>query len=518
MIGKVFFVGAGPGDTGLITVKGRACIEKADVILYDRLVNFQLLHFASVSAEKVFVGKRPDHHTLSQVEINQLLVKKAREGKIVVRLKGGDPYIFGRGGEEAEECANARVPFEVIPGISSSLAVPAYAGIPLTHRDMNSSFAVITGHERPEKADTSINWSKVSTATETLIFLMGVKNLSFIVQQLVENGRSVNTPIALIRWGTLPSQQTLVGTLGDIVNKVESTGFRSPAVIVVGEVVKFREKLSWFESKPLFGKRILVTRARQQNSELLERIYELGGEGIEFPVIRIAPPSDFTELDHALQQLEVYDWVLFTSVNGVQSFFRRLTELGLDVRRMTKAQIGAIGPKTAEALREKGLHVEVLPDEYRAEALLESLRTRVKKGEHILLPRANIARKVLVEELRKGGCVVSDINTYETKIVTENVEAIISLLRKNEIDIITFTSSSTVQNFIGALALEQKEYSKLLCHTKVACIGPVTAETAQKLGVPVHSTAEEYTIEGLLKAVQKLSYHNSEKKIGRTHV
>lgn len=506
MNGKVFFVGAGPGDVGLITVKGLACIKKADVILYDRLVNSQLLHNAPIDAEKIFVGKRSDHHTLSQEQINQLIVKKAKENKIVVRLKGGDPFIFGRGGEEAEECVDCGIPFEIIPGISSSLAVPAYAGIPVTHRDLNSSFAVITGHERPEKVDTSINWSKVSTATETLIFLMGVKNLPFIVQQLVGNGRNEDTPIALVRWGTLPSQQTLVGTLKDIVNKVEETGFRSPAVIVVGEVVNLRERLSWFERKPLFGRRILVTRARHQNSGLLEKIHEMGGEGIEFPVIRIASPSDFTEFDHALQQLEVYDWVLFTSVNGVESFFRRLIELGLDVRQMAKAQIGAIGPKTAEALMEKGLRVEVLPDEYRAEALVESLRIRVKKGQHVLLPRANIARKVLVEELKKEGCVVSEVDAYETKIVTENAEAMIELLRKREIDIITFTSSSTVQNFIHALALEQEEYSKLLHHTKVVCIGPITAETAQKLGVPVHSIAETYTIDGLIEAIQKTSW------------
>jgi uroporphyrinogen III methyltransferase / synthase len=500
----VYLVGAGPGDPGLITVKGKQAIEKADVIVYDRLASPQLLQSTHPNAEKIYVGKLPDRHTLTQEEINELLVRKAKEGKVVTRLKGGDPFIFGRGGEEAERLVEEGIPFEVVPGITSAIAVPAYAGIPVTHREFSSSFAIVTGHERPEKTESSINWEKLATATETLIFLMGVSNLPFIVKQLTKYGREATTPIALIRWGTRIEQETLVGTLADIVQKVEKLNFGSPAIIIVGEVVRLREKLAWFEHKPLFGKRILVTRARSQSSELTGLITNLGGEAIEFPVIRIVEPERGELLNAALHQLAEYDWVIFTSVNGVKHFFDRIQKSQLDIRQMSKARLAAIGPKTAAALSDKGLLVKVLPEEYKAEALVEHLRPFVQAGEKILLPRADIARKVLAEELRDMGCDVTEVDAYDTQIDATNAEEIVQMLERGQIDVLTFTSSSTVRNFIQAIGSITTEMEPLLQNTQIACIGPITAKTAESLGLRVDVMAKEYTIDGLIEAIKTL--------------
>jgi uroporphyrinogen III methyltransferase/synthase len=504
MSAMVYLVGAGPGDPNLITVKGKQAIERADVIVYDRLASPQLLQNARPDAERIYVGKLPDRHTLTQDEINELLVEKAKEGNVVTRLKGGDPFIFGRGGEEAERLVDAGIPFEVVPGITSAIAVPAYAGIPVTHRDFNSSFAIVTGHERPEKTESSINWEKLATATETIIFLMGVSNLSFIVKQLTKYGRDATTPIALIRWGTRIEQETLVGTLSDIVDKVNDVRFGSPAIIIVGEVVKLREKLSWFERKPLFGKRILVTRARSQSSELTQMIDHLGGEAIEFPVIRLVEPKRGDMFNEALHHIGEYNWVIFTSVNGVKFFFDRIRKQKIDIRQMANARIAAIGPKTAAALEEKGLLVEALPDEYKAEALVEHLRPIVKQTEKILLPRADIAREVLAVELRAMGCDVTEVDAYDTKIDATNAQEIVNMFMQQQIDVLTFTSSSTVRNFVHSIRLATTDIETLLQKTQIACIGPITAKTAKELGLKVDVVAEEYTIDGLVKAVQTL--------------
>ncbi|WP_028778956.1 uroporphyrinogen-III C-methyltransferase [Shimazuella kribbensis] len=504
MSAMVYLVGAGPGDPNLITVKGRDAIKKADVIVYDRLASPQLLQNARADAERIYVGKLPDRHTLTQDEINELLVEKAKAGNIVTRLKGGDPFIFGRGGEEAERLVDEGIPFEVVPGITSAIAVPAYAGIPVTHRDFNSSFSIVTGHERPEKTESSINWEKLATATETLIFLMGVSNLSFIVKQLTKFGRDEQTPIALIRWGTRIEQETLVGTLSDIVEKVEEVNFSSPAIIIVGEVVKLREKLSWFEKKPLFGKRILVTRARSQSSELTTLIDSLGGESIEFPVIRLVEPRHGDVFDEALSKIADYHWVIFTSVNGVKFFFDRIRKQKIDIRQMANARLAAIGPKTAAALEEKGLLVEALPEEYKAEALVEHLRPLMKENEKVLLPRADIARDVLTVELREMGCEVTEVDAYDTKIDATNAQGIVKMLKQQQINVITFTSSSTVRNFIHALRLATTDIETVMQHTQIACIGPITAKTAEDLGLKVDVVAREYTIDGLVKAIQTL--------------
>ncbi|UFJ39074.1 uroporphyrinogen-III C-methyltransferase [Brevibacillus humidisoli] len=496
--GKVYLVGAGPGDPKLLTIRGLETIQEADCIVYDRLVSPRLLANARVDAEMIYCGKLPDRHTLTQEEINQVLVEKALDGKIVTRLKGGDPSIFGRVGEEAEELAKHDIPFEIVPGITSGIAAPAYAGIPVTHRDFNSSLAIVTGHERPDKTDSSINWEKLATAVGTIIFYMGVGNLPFIREQLIKYGRAPETPVALIRWGTTVEQQTVVGTLADIVEKREQAGLTNPAIIIVGEVVSLRDRLQWFEKKPLFGKRVLVTRARSQASELSEQIMELGGEAYEFPLIKMVPPKELERLDEALWKLDQFDWVIFTSVNGVNHFFKRLRELRIDIRTMT-GRLAAVGPKTAEALEAKGLTVSVLPGEFRAEGLLERLKDELKPGQSVLLPRADVAREVLPKELRERGLNVTEADTYQTVIDAENSAETAALLKEKAIHIVTFTSSSTVKNFVQAL--EGYDLQELLAGVQVACIGPITAQTARDLGLPVHIVATDSHIQGLVDAI-----------------
>ncbi|WP_232695631.1 uroporphyrinogen-III C-methyltransferase [Brevibacillus daliensis] len=493
--GYVYLVGAGPGDPKLITVRGLETIQKADCIVYDRLASPRLLAYAKPDVELIYCGKLPDRHTLTQEEINQVLVDKALEGKVVTRLKGGDPSIFGRVGEEAEELVKHDISFEIVPGITSGIAAPAYAGIPVTHRDFNSSLAIVTGHERPEKTESSINWENLATAVGTIIFYMGVGNLPFITEQLIKYGRSKDTPVALIRWGTMVDQETLVGTLGDIVEKREQAGLTNPAIIVVGEVVELRKKLQWFEKKPLFGKRVLVTRARSQSSELSEKINELGGEAFEFPLIKMVEPKGLPQLDDALSSLSTFDWVMFTSPNGVGFFFKRLRELKIDIRTLT-GKIAVVGPKTAELLEEKGLTVEVVAKEFHAEGLLESVQDLLHPGQKVLLPRADIARKTLPRQLREMGLDVTEADTYDTVVDAQNAAQAVALFEEKAIHVVTFTSSSTVKNFVDAL----KEYDlkKLLEGVTIACIGPITAQTATDLGLHVDVTASEFSITGLL--------------------
>ena len=496
--GKVYLVGAGPGDPGLLTVKGMHTIAAADIIIYDRLVSPRLLSYARFGAELIYVGKLPQRHTLKQEEINELIVQKALEGHTVVRLKGGDPYLFGRGGEEAELLVENGVSFEIVPGITSAIAVPAYAGIPVTHRDFTSSFAVITGHEDPAKHETSVAWDKLATGIGTLVFLMGVGNLPFIMQKLMEGGRAPDTPVALVRWGTRPEQATLTGQLDNIVKKVQEADFHSPAVIIVGEVVSLREKLKWFENKPLFGKRVVVTRSRSQASVLSQRIEELGGDPLEFPVIEIVPPADYTPMDRAIDGISSYHWLIFTSVNGVESFFDRLRYQQKDIRDLKGLRLCAIGPKTKEALEEKGLIVDYMPSEYRAEAIIENLKGVLKPGEKVLLPRADIARKILSETLTAMGAEVDSVEAYRTLQGAGDAVHLREMLRDKLIHIVTFTSSSTVRNFVELLGEDSKE---LLAGVTLASIGPITTSTAKKLGLKIDLEAREYTIEGLLQGI-----------------
>jgi uroporphyrinogen III methyltransferase/synthase len=502
--GKVYLVGAGPGDPKLITVKGLEALQKADAVVYDRLASPRLLKHIKPGAEKIYVGKLPDRHTLTQDKINQLLVDLALEGKVVTRLKGGDPCVFGRVGEEAELLVDHGIEFEIVPGITSAVAVPAYAGIPVTHRDYNPAFSVITGHEQPEKLDSLIHWEKLSTATETLIFLMGVAKIQYISEQLMKFGKSPQTPVALIRWGTTAKQATLIGTLATIAKQVEDADFKPPSIILIGEVVQLREKLMWFEKKPLFGKKVLVTRSRSQASELADLIDEWGGEAVEFPVIEIQAPSNIqtlNTLDSALNNLSVYHWVLFTSVNGVEYFFRRLRHLNIDIRSMHQAVIAAVGPKTAQALEDRGLQVETLPSGYQAELLLESLLPRLTAGQKVLLPRADIARKYLPEALIELGLEVTEVDVYETVQTAEGAEEIIEQLQNKEINMITFTSSSTVQNLTAIIKQFHLDPAVLLQNIDIASIGPITTQTAEDLGLQVTHRAKEATIESLVSAM-----------------
>jgi uroporphyrinogen III methyltransferase/synthase len=497
-VGKVFLVGTGPGDVKLITVKGLECIKNADAVVYDRLINTRLLSFAVPGAELIYVGKAPDRHTLKQEEINRVLIDEAKKGKVVVRLKGGDPFVFGRGGEEAQALQKEGIPFEIVPGITSAIAVPAYAGIPVTHRDFTSTFTVITGHEDPNKVESSINWDRLAADPGTLIFLMGVNNLPQIVDKLINAGKDGGTPTALVSRGTRPEQKVVSGELATIVEEVKKNNLTSPAVIIVGEVVKLREKIMWFESKPLFGKRVLVTRSREQAGVLSEKIEQLGGEALEFPAISIKPPGTYDPLDAAIRKSGSYDWIIFTSVNGVRFFFERVRQLKVDIRSLGKTKICAIGPKTAEALEEKGIIVEMIPEKFCAEAIIEKLGKKLKPGQKVLLPRADLARPILVTSLQGMGAEVEEVIAYRTTFASVDDTHIQKVIQNKGLDVITFTSSSTVQNFVSLLG---KEQVGLLKDVTIACIGPITAETAASLGLKVDVTAVDYTIDGLVEAL-----------------
>ncbi len=499
--GKVYLVGAGPGDPGLLTIKGRECISRADVVIYDFLANPVFLEHARDGAELIYVGKQGGCHTASQEEINTLIVEHARQGRIVVRLKGGDPFIFGRGGEEAEELVDAGVDFEVVPGVTSAIAVPAYAGIPLTHRDHTAAVAFITGHEDPKKEKSSIAWDKLATGAGTLVFLMGVGNLRAIADRLVEYGRSPGTPVAVIRRGTCPDQETVLGTLDTIAEVAEEAGIRPPAIIVVGEVAKLRKKLEWFERRPLFGRRIVVTRAREQASGFLERLSLLGADCVQFPTIRVVPPESWEPLDSAVKQLSRYDWALFTSVNGVKYFLERLEFLGKDVRAMGGLKIGAIGPRTAEAWTRMGIRPDLVPDEYRAEAVVEALARVGVKGGKILIPRALKAREILPEALREMGAEVDVVPAYRTIRPDDDLERVKEMFRQKELDAVTFTSSSTVSNFMEMFKGSEEALKEWMSSVAVACIGPVTAKTARGFGLKVDVTPDEYTIDSLTDAL-----------------
>jgi uroporphyrinogen III methyltransferase / synthase len=496
--GKVYLIGAGPGDPGLLTLKGKRCLEQADVVVYDYLANPRLLRFAKPAAERIYVGKQAGKHTLSQGEIGQLLVARAREGKVVARLKGGDPFIFGRGGEEAEELAGAGIPFEVVPGVTAAVAVPAYAGIPLTHRDLTSTVAFVTGHEDPTKDDTSIAWEKLATGIGTLVFFMGVGQLAEIAGKLLAHGRSPETPAAVIRWGTRAEQEVVTATLATLA--VRCQGMKPPALIVVGEVVALRDKLRWFESLPLAGKRILITRAREQASVLAQLLEAAGAEVVECPTIAFLPPESWEPLDDAIRRLEEYGWVLFTSANGVRFFWDRLLAGGKDLRCLAGKSVAAIGPATAAALQSLGVRADLVPTEFRAEALVEAIGARDIRGARMLLVRAAEAREVLPAELTRRGARIDVVPAYRTVRAAEAAEEVRELLRDRKIHVVTFASSSTVKHFFALLGPETRD---LLAGVTIAAIGPITAESAAQHGVPCQVVPEQYTIPALVAALVK---------------
>ncbi len=514
--GVVALVGAGPGDPGLITVRGRELLQRADVIVYDRLAHPFLLSYARPEAEKVYVGKASAHHAMRQEEINQLLVERALKGLQVVRLKGGDPLVFGRGGEEAQACREAGVFFEIVPGVTSAIAAPAYAGIAVTHRDAASSFVVITGHERDDasaagartagRAEGRRNWATLAHAADTLVFLMGVEALPEITARLQEHGRSPDTPVALVQWGTWPRQRTVTGTLATIQNEMKRAGITPPAVCVVGEVVKLREELRWFDTpaqRPLLGKRIAVTRAREQASSFAAALQELGAETLLFPVIRIEPIEQNQQLREALLLLPQTAWVVFTSVNAVEPVARQLHSLGWDARAFHNVRIAAIGPATAEAvLKGLGLRADFMPDEAVAEAMAAQWPEEDLRGKHVLLPRAAEARDVLPDALKAKGAMVNVVNAYRTVNEEEASAEFMAALQQGSIDAITFTASSTVHNFVRSVAgADTARLASLLQNIVLAAIGPVTAAALQQYGLQPAVVAPVHTIPGLLEAL-----------------
>lgn len=497
--GKVYLIGAGPGDPGLITVKGQACIAAADVVIYDYLAAPAHLKCAARDAELIYVGKKGGNHTLSQDGINALIVEKAKSGATVARLKGGDPFIFGRGGEEAEVLIAAGIPFEIVPGVTSAIAAPAYAGIPLTHRRFTSTLAFITGHEDPDKETSSIDWSALARGIGTLVFFMGVKNLPRIVDRLVVNGKAPDTPVALVRWGTTPRQVTVSGTLATIVERVRQAGLKAPAIIVVGQVVALRPVMKWFEHRPLLGKTIVVTRAREQASRLVDKLADLGAECIECPTIKIGPADNPQPMEKAIDRLKEYAWLVFTSVNGVKFFFACLSEKGLDTRALGRVRTAAIGPETARAMQAHGLGCDILPENYLAESVVDAFRGENMAGKRVLLPRAQEARPVIPAQLSRMGAVVDEVAAYCTRQDTSGRDLLLDRLRQGSVDMITFTSSSTARNFKALLPVE--EFADLMGQTAIAAIGPITADTASELGFDATIIADVYTISGLTEAI-----------------
>lgn len=503
MKGKVYLVGAGPGDIGLLTVKGLRFLQKAEVVVYDFHLNAQILNYINHDAEFIYAGKRGGRHTRTQDEINNILVLKAKEGKIICRLKGGDPFVFGRGGEEAEVLSKEGIEFEVVPGVSSSIAAPAYSGIPLTHRLYSSSFAVIPGYEDITKKESAIEWAKLATGAGTLVFLMAVKNVDLITQKLIENGRSPDTPVAVIRWGTRPDQRTVVGTLKNIAELVKEKDIKPPAVMVVGDVVRLRESLKWYEKKPMFGHRILVTREHLEGFEPLE---ELGAEIIEFPTIEIVPPESYDELDKSIYKIKTYDWLIFTSRNGVKYFFKRFFEKDRDIRDLKGLKICAIGTKTAKEIKKYGVKTDLIPDEFSAEGLIkliqefEGSRVQGLKGMRFLLPRAEVAREVFPGKVRELGGEIDVPVAYRTIKPESRGKRLRRFLKEGRISIATFTSAATFNNFREIMG---KDADELLKGVAVVVIGPVTAKAVENAGLHVDIMPEEATIEAMVEEIIK---------------
>jgi len=486
---KVYLVGAGPGDPELITVKGRRILESADAILYDHLAPTALLDLAPAHAERVYVGKKRSVHEFSQDEICAMLIERARRGLNVVRLKGGDPMLFGRGGEEAEALADAGIPFEIIPGITVPLGLAAYSGVPLTHRDHTSAVTFVTGHSVGQ-----IDWDRVGMS-ETLVIFMGLTEFAEISRQLIARGRSADTPAIAVRWSTRPDQETVAGTLATLPRLIAASGMKPPATIILGEVVRLRDKLNWYERLPLFGKRIVVTRARGQADALSSRLEALGATVIEFPTIEIQPASDYSRLDRAISELGAYDWLIFTSANGVRFFVERLDRSPSDFRSF-RGRICAIGPATRAAIEALHLKVDLMGKEYVAEGLLRAFASYPLDGARILLPRAAVARDLVPEQLRLRGALVDVVEAYRTVLPEATAERAPTIFAgKRKPDWITFTSSSTVQNFVSAGGAEA------LTGVRVASIGPITTRTARELGIAVDVEARQFTIDGLVEAM-----------------
>ena len=497
-------MGAGPGDPGLITVKGRDCLRRADVVVYDYLANPRLLAEAPPEAERIYVGKTRGLHHRPQEEINLLLAEHARQGKTVVRLKGGDPYVFGRGGEEALHLRGQGIAFEVVPGVTAAFAAAAYAGIPLTHRDYTTSLGLVTGHENPEKKMSRLDWEKLATGVGTLVFYMGMANLELLTRELVRHGRPPETPVAIVRWATTPCQRTLTGTLEDIVAKVRKQGFKPPAVIIVGEVVALRSHLAWFEERPLFGRRLLITRSAGQAGAFQQMLEGLGAEVVSVPTIATVAPLDWAAVDEGLMRLPDTDFLILTSTNAVEFFFDRLRATNRDLRALAGVRVVAVGPKTAAALAAHGIRADLVPNTYQAEGVVELLRGLGVKGKRILYPHAELARDLIPRDLRALGAEVDAPVLYRTVMPEHGGDELRRLFAERTLDAVVFTASSTVENFVKMVG---KDAPQLLRGVAVASIGPPTTKTAQKLGLDVHIQPASSTLDDLTAAVVEYFRH-----------
>jgi uroporphyrinogen III methyltransferase/synthase len=505
---RVYLVGAGPGDPGLITIRGKQLLERAEVVIYDYLASKKLLNHVPREAEFIYAGKRGGvKHTHTQEEINQMLIDRARSGRRVIRLKGGDPFIFGRGGEEIEELVKAGIPFEVVPGVTSATAAATYAGIPITHRQYTSTVAFVTGHEDPAKQDSNIAWDKLATGVGTIVVYMGIKNLQTIMEKLIRYGRDPHTPVAVVRWASTSEQRTVVGEIENIAEIVKKNDIKPPSLVVIGEVVNLRDTINWYEKRPLFSKRIVVTRTRDQASELVTLLENYGAECLEYPTISLEPVASYEILDQALVELETYHWLLFTSINAVEYFFKRLFALGKDVRYLKGPKIAAVGKVTAEALASRGIRADLLPKEFTGGGLAESLIKTDINDKRVLIPRALKAREILPEKLTEAGAEVTVAPVYQNVLPTSTSggqlkEELLAALREKSIDMVTFTSSSTVKNFVTLLGISTpSEIQKLMSGIGVATIGPITAKTAEQYGLHVNVQPPEYTIPALVDSI-----------------
>lgn len=498
--GTVYLVGAGPGDAGLLTVRGAELLARADVVVYDALVNPELLRLAPKNAEIIYGGKRSREHAIPQDKLNELLVAKAAEGKCVVRLKGGDPYVFGRGGEEAQELAEAGIRFEVVPGVSSSVAAPNYAGIPLTHREFCSNYMVITGHEDPTKAEQRVDWAQVAKIPGTKVIMMGTERIREIAGELTAHGMSGGTPVAMIRWGTTGQQRSISGTLETIGDIAERSGLQPPSVTVIGEVVNLRDELNWFENRALFGQRIVVTRTREQASQLSSRLRDEGADVLEIPTIKIAPPDEKESLKDALLALHEYDWIVFTSPNGVTAFFDYFFKGFDDLRDLGGMRIAAVGPATAAKLKELHLKVDLMPEEALASKIADAFNEyQTIENLRILLMRAEVANPELPKKLEELGAIVDDVACYRTVGETEDITGAAARMLEQGTDWITFTSSSTVDHFHSRFNLP--EFVQKYPATKLGSIGPETSKAIRALGLAPEVEANPHTIEGLVQAI-----------------
>jgi uroporphyrinogen III methyltransferase / synthase len=493
--GKVFLVGAGPGDPGLLTLRAAQVLQTADVLLYDALASDAVVAMAPSQCERIFVGKRGGDHAMAQAQIDDLAIAKAREGLRVVRLKGGDPFVFGRGGEEAQALHEAGVAFEIVPGITSALAVPAYAGIPVTHREYAASFTVLTGHEDPGKSISTLDWGKLADPNRTLIMLMAMGNLREIAHQLVAHGLSGATTVAVVQNGTRPTQRTLSGTLATIADDVASAGIEAPAIVVVGGVAALRERLRWFDNSALFGKRVLVTRAGAQSDAFARALLARGAEPIVAPTIELEPPDDPAAGEHVLDDLASFAWIVFTSQNGVDRLFERLAVRGADARAFAGIKVAAIGERTADRLRAYGLRADVVPGEFIAEAVADAVIERSRPDDRVLVYRAQEARDVLPRMLEEAGRAVTIVPAYKTVVPNDPAFA----RKAARADVLTFTSASTVRGFGILLGGDAQAAARGKC---VACIGPVTARAARDAGLHVDIIADRYTTVGLLDALE----------------